>query len=91
MGLAVVTPHSGKSFVLLPPQTPGVRTLYATAQETKPLRHKETRPTKSAELLNNRTTITGYIIRDWSGGMRGADELNIELILDRHKLNMGLI
>ena len=40
--------------------------LFSTPEETKQLRHKETKPTKPAKLH--------YIIGYWSGGMRGAVE-----------------
>ena len=48
--------------------------LFSTPEETKQLRHKETKPTKPATLLSNQTTITYYTIGYWSGGVRGAVE-----------------
>ena len=41
--------------------------LFSTPQETKPLRHNETEPTKATKLLSHHTTITYYILEDLSG------------------------
>ena len=41
--------------------------LFSTPEETKPLRHNETKPTKPSKLLSHQTTIAYYILGYWSG------------------------